>query len=124
MHRVYLAQALRAAVSGVRSRWGMPSISKPTMNLRTVAERSSGRVIMGVQVLPGVRFAVEGRLVKTHRIGETDLEQIVVARGHLLEDIRERADLGGVEIRQGGQVGIGQQQHLETARLPRKAPAR
>jgi len=26
----------------VMSRCGMPSISKPTMNLRTVAERSSG----------------------------------------------------------------------------------
>ena len=31
-----------AASSGVMSRCGMPSISKPTMNLRTVAERSSG----------------------------------------------------------------------------------
>jgi hypothetical protein len=33
---------LAAAVSGVRSRWGEPSISKPTMNFRTVAERRSG----------------------------------------------------------------------------------
>jgi len=31
-----------AAASGVMSRCGIPSISKPTMNLRTVAERSSG----------------------------------------------------------------------------------
>ena len=33
---------LAAAASGVRSRWGEPSISKPTMNFRMVAERSSG----------------------------------------------------------------------------------
>jgi hypothetical protein len=33
---------LSAAISGVMSRCGIPSISKPTMNLRTVAERSSG----------------------------------------------------------------------------------
>src|SRR5262249_27886184 len=32
----------RAASSGVRSRCGIASISKPTMNLRTVAERNSG----------------------------------------------------------------------------------
>ncbi len=31
-----------AAASGVRSRWGEPSISKPTMNFRIVAERRSG----------------------------------------------------------------------------------
>jgi len=31
-----------AAASGVMSRCGIPSISKPTMNLRTVAERSNG----------------------------------------------------------------------------------
>jgi len=31
-----------AASSGVMSRCGIPSISKPTMNFRTVAERSSG----------------------------------------------------------------------------------
>jgi hypothetical protein len=31
-----------AADSGVMSRWGVPSISYPTMNLRTVAERSRG----------------------------------------------------------------------------------
>jgi hypothetical protein len=31
-----------AAASAVMSRCGMPSISKPTMNFRTVAERSSG----------------------------------------------------------------------------------
>ena len=31
-----------AALSGVMSRCGMPSISNPTMNLRIVAERSSG----------------------------------------------------------------------------------
>ena len=31
-----------AAASGVRSRWGEPSISKPTMNFLTVAERRSG----------------------------------------------------------------------------------
>jgi hypothetical protein len=33
---------LAAAASGVRSRWGEPSISKPTMNFRIVAERRSG----------------------------------------------------------------------------------
>src|ERR1700689_4521170 len=31
-----------AAASGVRSRWGEPSISKPTMNFLIVAERRSG----------------------------------------------------------------------------------
>src|SRR6516162_8501455 len=31
-----------AAASGVISRWGVPSISNPTMNFRTCAERSSG----------------------------------------------------------------------------------
>jgi hypothetical protein len=31
-----------AAISGVMSRCGVPSISKPTINLRTVAERSNG----------------------------------------------------------------------------------
>ena len=31
-----------AALSGVMSRCGVPSISKPTINLRMVAERSSG----------------------------------------------------------------------------------
>lgn len=36
------ARSLAAADSGVMSRWGWPSISKPTMNLRTVAERSNG----------------------------------------------------------------------------------
>ena len=36
------ALSLSAALSGVMSRCGIPSISKPTMNLRTVAERSSG----------------------------------------------------------------------------------
>ena len=33
---------LAAAASGVISRWGDPSISKPTMNFRMVAERRSG----------------------------------------------------------------------------------
>ena len=36
------ARSRRAASSGVISRCGMPSISKPTINLRTVAERSRG----------------------------------------------------------------------------------
>jgi hypothetical protein len=36
------ARSRSAAVSGVISRCGMPSISKPTMYLRTVAERSRG----------------------------------------------------------------------------------
>ena len=31
-----------AAISGVMSRCGIPSISNPTRNLRTVAERSKG----------------------------------------------------------------------------------
>ena len=31
-----------AALSGVMSRWGMPSISNPTMNFRMVEERKSG----------------------------------------------------------------------------------
>jgi hypothetical protein len=36
------ARSRSAAVSAVMSRCGIPSISNPTMNLRTVAERSSG----------------------------------------------------------------------------------
>ena len=36
------ARSRSAAPSAVMSRWGMPSISKPTMNFFTVAERSSG----------------------------------------------------------------------------------
>ena len=36
------ARRVSALVSGVMSRCGIPSSSKPTMNLRTVAERSSG----------------------------------------------------------------------------------
>src|SRR5580658_4994625 len=36
------ARRRSAADSGVMSRWGMPSISNPTMNLRTDAERSNG----------------------------------------------------------------------------------
>ena len=36
------ARSRSAAVSGVMSLCGMPNISKPTMNLRTVAERSNG----------------------------------------------------------------------------------
>lgn len=36
------ARNLSAALSGVMSLWGIPSISNPTMNFRTVAERSSG----------------------------------------------------------------------------------
>ena len=36
------ARSLAAADSGVMSRWGWPSISKPTLNLRTLAERSNG----------------------------------------------------------------------------------
>lgn len=31
-----------AALSGVMSRWGSPSISYPTMNFLTVADRSNG----------------------------------------------------------------------------------
>jgi hypothetical protein len=34
--------SLAAAASGVRSLCGLPSISKPTMNFRMVAERKSG----------------------------------------------------------------------------------
>jgi hypothetical protein len=34
--------SVSAADSGVISRWGEPSSSKPTMNFRTVADRSSG----------------------------------------------------------------------------------
>ena len=33
---------LAAATSAVISRWGVPSISNPTMNFRIVADRSSG----------------------------------------------------------------------------------
>ena len=36
------ALSFSAAVSGVMSRCGIPSISNPTMNFRTVAERSNG----------------------------------------------------------------------------------
>jgi hypothetical protein len=38
----YASLSLAAAASGVRSRWGEPNISKPTMNFRIVAERKSG----------------------------------------------------------------------------------
>jgi hypothetical protein len=31
-----------AAVSGVKSRWGMPNISKPTMNFRTEGGLTKG----------------------------------------------------------------------------------
>src|SRR5260370_27936559 len=45
---IYPAASLKlaAAASGVRSRWGEPSISKPTMNFRIVAERRSGGMKM------------------------------------------------------------------------------
>ena len=38
----YASRSRAAAASGVRSRCGEPSISKPTMNFFTVAERRSG----------------------------------------------------------------------------------
>jgi hypothetical protein len=38
----YASLSLAAAASGVRSLCGLPSISKPTMNFRMVAERKSG----------------------------------------------------------------------------------
>jgi hypothetical protein len=38
----YASLSLAAAASGVRSLCGLPSISKPTMNFRIVAERKSG----------------------------------------------------------------------------------
>lgn len=36
------SRSVAAAASGVMSRWGEPSSSKPTINFRTVADRSSG----------------------------------------------------------------------------------
>ena len=41
-HQDAASLKLAAAASGMRSRWGEPSISKPTMNFRIVAERKSG----------------------------------------------------------------------------------
>jgi hypothetical protein len=37
-----ISRSRAAAVSGVMSRCGVPNISYPTMNFRTVAERNSG----------------------------------------------------------------------------------
>ena len=42
---------------------------------------------MSMQVLTGVALAVKRRLVKTHRIGERDFKQIVVAHSYLMDDV-------------------------------------
>ena len=54
----YSLHALRraAASSGVMSRWDMPSVSKPTMKLRPVAERSSGGITETCDCLDAMRL--------------------------------------------------------------------
>ena len=107
------ARRRAAAVSGVRSRWGEPNISKPTMNLRISAERSSGGIEVGVEVHGVVRLAVGGALVEAHGVGEADLEEIVVAGGDGFEDGREGGALGGGEGGEVAEVAAGKDEGLE-----------
>ncbi len=53
------------------------------------------RIEVGVQNPFGVRLAVHRGLVKAHRVGEGDFEQVVVAGGHLFENVGQGADFSG-----------------------------
>src|SRR4051794_18888270 len=96
------------------SRCGMPSISKPTMNFFTVADRSSGgeksalnrcsaaprrsqqrRVEMRMEVLLGAR-----PLMEPHRVREAGLEKVVVSTCQLAQDIGQSPPLRSAELRQ------------------------
>ena len=87
-----------AADSGVMSRCGVPNISYPTMNLRTVAERSKRRVVVGVKMPLLVCLTVGRSLVEAHRVWERCFKQVVVARRQTLHEIGERVFLRIVHL--------------------------
>ncbi len=53
---------------------------------------------MSVQRQFGVRLSVEGRLMKSHRIGEGDFEEIVITDRELLENVRQTTYFGHSQI--------------------------
>src|SRR5208282_6687106 len=67
-----------------------------------------------------VRLAIGRGLMKTHRIGERNLEEIVVARGELFEDIRKTVARRGIKRSQVSGVSLGEQQHFKRPYRPER----
>jgi len=117
VHLGLLAQARAAAASAGCRAVAHRAFQRPTMNLRTVADRRrAGR--NGVKLPAGVGPAVRGPLVPAHAIGEGDLEQVVITCGKPLEDVGQRVAFVAGQVRQRCDRAPGQYHRLRTARRP------
>src|SRR4028119_2193246 len=75
---------------------------------------------MGVQVPVWVLSAVYGSLVETHRIGERDLEQVIVAGGELFEDVGQATSLRLLKIRERTHLAPADDKRLEGPHRPER----
>ena len=75
---------------------------------------------MCVEVHEIVRFAVGRPLVEAQAVGKAGLKEVVVARGHCLQNRRETAALCRREVGEATQVAARQHQRLKGPRRPER----
>src|SRR5690348_3928156 len=76
------------------------------------------REIVRVQMPFGMRRAVGGALVKTHRIGKGNLKQIVVANGDAAENVAKQRELSSGEGRNGVDVSAADDDRFKRPHRP------
>lgn len=75
-------------------------------------------VEVGMQVPLGMRRAVGGGQMEAHGVGEGDLEEVIVAGGQLLQDVRQRPPLLSRERGRGSDGPAADYQGLERPHRP------